>query len=155
MLDKKAIFRGFSTIEIISIVAILSIITSITLPNFRLTLDKYKIEIAARKLAKDLQYIQQKSICKKVEFYIIFDLVNKDNYKIASGFKSRKVELPPGIYIDWVNFAKNELSFSITGAPKQGGTIALKSRAYTLYVVVCIATGRIRVSSIPPGMEGQ
>lgn len=154
MLDKKVIYRGFTTIEVITIIAILSIITSIILPNFKITLDKYKIEIAARKLAKDLLYIQQKSICKKVKYYIIFDQINKDNYKITSGFNLKKIKLPPGVYIDWVNFDKKELGFSPTGAPEQGGTIALKSRSHTLYVVISVSTGRIRIGRVPPGMEG-
>lgn len=153
MLVKRINHSGYTTIEIITVVAILSIMTSLILPNYKFTLDKYKIEIAARKLAKDILYAQQRSICKKVKYHIIFDRITKDNYTIASGFNSRTVNLPPGIYIDWVNFAKYELSFNPVGVPKQGGTIALKSDSKNLYIIVSVATGRVRISNTPPSME--
>lgn len=137
---------GFTTIEIITVITILGIASTMILPNFTLTLDQYKLDIASKKLAKDIMFIQEKSIYDKLIYEILFDMTHKDNYKILKGYKSERVKLPPGIYIDWVNFYRNKLSFSPTGAPRQGGTVALKSKSRTVYVIVSVATGRVRIS---------
>lgn len=155
MLHKNISYYGFTTIEIITVVTILGIMTTMVFPNFKLTLDMYKLDIAAKKLAKDIMFIQEKSIYDKFIYEISFDLTYQDNYKILKGYKSKEIKLPPGVCIDWVNFNRNKLSFSPTGAPRQGGTIALKSKNKTIYIIVSVTTGRVRISDVLPIMEAR
>lgn len=144
---------GFTSIELLAVVAITGILTGVIIPNMKETVENYRLNIAALRLCQDILLIQQNTVSEKSLYKILFDLKDRNFYLIAKGYKSEKINLPSGVYIENVNFKYNTLSFYPTGAPTQGGTIVLKTRNKKLYVIVAVATGRVRISKIPPSSD--
>jgi type II secretion system protein H len=161
MVKKVLLDRGFTLIEIVVVVALVGILSSIVLPDFKKTVDHYKLNVAAQQLSHNIRMVQQKAISEGVPYKILFDMNKRDYYIIKSalnGFQGKVVKLPEGVNFEWTSFttnfnnSKNEntLIFSVSGAPIQAGTVALKNKNERLYVMVTVATGRVRISKIPP-----
>jgi len=144
--------KGFTLIEVILVLAILGLFSIFIVPNFKKTLAKYKLEVAAQELAQNIRITQQKSITEGVSHKIVLDLNKKDNYQMLSGRRGKLIKLPSGVYFDWTTYSEVDktLVFYPTGAPNRGGTIAITNGRDTLFVIVSIATGRVRIGQTPP-----
>jgi len=144
--------NGFTLIELVSVITILGLLSIIVVPDFKKTFGKYKLEVAAQELAQNIRLTQQKSITEGVSYKIVFDLNRKDNYQMLSGRQGKLIKLPSGVYFDWTTYSEVDktLVFYPTGAPNRGGTIAITNGKETLYVIVSIATGRVRIGQTPP-----
>ncbi|HHX22506.1 MAG: GspH/FimT family pseudopilin [Tepidanaerobacteraceae bacterium] len=141
--------KGFSLIEVILVIALLGLLSTLIFPNFKGTLDKYKLEVAAQELAQNIRLAQQKSITEDTSYKI---LLGKNNYQLLSGVKGNLFELPLGVSIEWTTYydLDRTIVFHPSGAPNRGGTICLAGNDNRLYVIVSIATGRIRIGDTPP-----
>lgn len=151
---KKHINRnGYTLIEVIMVIALLGLLSTIALPDFKKTMTKYKLEVAAYELAQNIRLTQQKSISEGITYKIVFDLNQKNSYQMLSSGRGKLIKLPSGVFFDWTTYSEvnKTLSFNPSGAPNQGGTIAIvNGDDNTLYVIVSVATGRVRVSKVPP-----
>ncbi|HHY05173.1 MAG TPA: prepilin-type N-terminal cleavage/methylation domain-containing protein [Thermoanaerobacterales bacterium] len=142
--------KGFTLIEIIVVISIFSVLSLVGLPSFKRTLAHHKLNIAAHQIAQHIRLAQQKALSEGTSYRIIFDLHNKDNYFIKKGNKGQKIYLTKNIVLAWTNFDKDTLIFYMSGAPAQAGTIAIKNNKDKLYIIVSVATGRVRISKTPP-----
>jgi len=144
--------NGFTLIEVVLVIAILGLLSVVAIPNFKNTLAKYKLETAAKELAQNIRVTQQKSITKGVSCKIVLDLNRKDNYIMMSGSRGKMIKLPPGVRLDWTTYSEVDktIAFYPTGAPNRGGTIAITNGRDTLYVIVSVSTGRVRIGYTPP-----
>jgi len=144
--------NGFTLIEVALVVAVLGVLSTIAVPNFKNTLDRYKLEVAAHELAQNIRLTQQKSISEGTTYKILLDLNKKDNYQLVSGRRGKLVKLPQGVFIDWTTYSEVDKSiiFYPTGAPNRGGTIAVTNGKDSLFVIVSVATGRVRIDEVPP-----
>ena len=75
-----------------------------------------------------------------------------DNYQLLRGWKGKLVRLPQGVLLKWSTYDDGTLEFKqSTGAPiPGGGTIAMGYGDKTLYIIVSVATGRVRIGQEPP-----
>jgi len=142
--------RGFTLIETIAATAIFGILCMIAVPNFKAVMEDVKLQLAAQKLAQDIRTIQQQAMSEGENRKILFDMHRRDSYQLLRGINSSRVYLPKGILLSWTNFPNNTLVFTPSGAPQQGGTIALKGEKDKLFVIVNVATGRVRISETAP-----
>ncbi len=144
--------KGFTLIEVVLVIAILGLLSTVAVPNFKNTLAKYKLEMAAKELAQNIQLAQQKAITRGNICKIVLDLHKKDNYMVLSGGRGKMIKLPPGVYFDWTTYydVNNTIVFNPTGAPNRGGTVAITNGKDTLYVIVLLSTGRVRIGHTPP-----
>ena len=146
---KALTHEGFSLIEVILVIALLGLLSSLIFPNFKGSLDKYKLEVAAQELAQNIRLAQQKSISEHTSYKV---LLGKNNYQVLAGVRGNLVKLPSGVSIEWTTYYEVDrtIVFHPSGAPNRGGTICLASNDNRLYVIVSIATGRIRIGNTPP-----
>jgi len=144
--------RGITLIELIIVLAILSIIFSISIPQFNDIIARYELQTTARMVASDLRLAQQMAISKGEYYRILFDLFNRDRYQLLSGTKMiKQVFLPKGVKLSATSFNGNTVMFTPLGAPVPAGRIMLTGRNNeNLFVIVAVATGRVRISSNPP-----
>ncbi|NLZ52781.1 MAG: prepilin-type N-terminal cleavage/methylation domain-containing protein [Thermoanaerobacteraceae bacterium] len=144
--------KGFTLIEVVLVIAILGLLSIIIVPDLKRTLAKYKLEVAAQELAQNIRLTQQKSITEGVSYKIVLDLNRKDNYQMLLGRRGKLIKLPSGVYFDWTTYSEvnKTLVFYPTGAPNRGGTIAIANGEDTLYVIISVATGRVRIGQTPP-----
>lgn len=151
--QRKINSNGYSLIEIVIVIALLGLLSTVAFPNFKKTMARYKLEVAAYELAQNIRLTQQKSISEGITYKIVFDLNQKNSYQMLSFGRGKFIELPSGIFFDWTTYSEvnKTLSFNPSGAPNQGGTIAIvNGDDNTLYVIVSVATGRVRVAKVPP-----
>lgn len=132
--------------------AILGLLSTIAVPNFKNTLARYKLQVAAHELAQNIRITQHKSITEGVSHKIMLDLHNRDNYQLLTGSRGKRIKLPPGVYLDWTTYSEVDktIVFYPTGAPNRGGTIAITNGKDSLFVIVSVATGRVRIDDTPP-----
>lgn len=142
--------QGYTLIEVMAVISLLGLITLLGVPNFRNHWSNYQLSTAAEEVAQNIRLAQKRSISEGIFCKIFFDLEEKTSYRIVLGYKSTKYNLPKEVYFQWNNFSNDTLIFNPSGAPSQGGTVAIAKDGRTLYVIVAVATGRTRVGDNPP-----
>jgi prepilin-type N-terminal cleavage/methylation domain-containing protein len=142
--------RGFTLIEIIVVVALIAMLSTIILPDFKSNLRDYRLNIAARQMAQNIRLVQQKAMSEGVPWRIVFHS-SSNNYKINQGFKLwKQVNLPDGVEFVYIGFSEKTLTFYPSGAAVPAGTVKLTNNSKSLYIIVSVATGRVRISENPP-----
>lgn len=149
-MEVKDYNRGFTLIELNAVICLLGLAVLLCVPNFKYTLQNYQLTASAQELSQNIRLAQKLAITEGVAYRVLLDLDNKITYRITAGYKAKRFDLPSGVYFDWTNFPKSTLEFYPSGAPNQGGTIALKNKNTSLYIIVSVATGRVRIGKTPP-----
>lgn len=148
--------HGFTLIELILVIALLGITTSLTLPRFVGILEAQSLSSGAQELASELRYAQSLALagnCRhRVEFILEqrkFNLYSERDGRLTL-LESK--ELPQGIDYEAVTFKKTAgmdgpwAGFTNRGSPSSGGTVILRNRhGNTLELTVMLATGRVLV----------
>lgn len=150
--------RGFTLIELMTVMAIIGIVILITVPNFYNYVSRQRLESAALQIASDIRYLQQIALAEQSASYYIVFYTKYEYYNLMKNTKViKKVELPLGVNLYNTNFNnnsyinKNKLIINAKGLPTPtGGTIILCSEGINKYIVVASITGRVRISDIPP-----
>ena len=145
--------RSFSLIETLTITVILLILFGVgTMGYLRYLARDYALINWALILASDIRGLQLSSIHERDYSKLYLDFFSMKRYVLVypSGEKVEKA-LSEGISIASSSFGgTGYLSFSPSGAPLQGGYISLTDGKRKLYVIVAVATGRVRISEKPP-----
>ncbi len=153
---KKENENGFTLLEIIIVTVIIALISVIAIPSISQLKGKHDLERTARMMVSEFNFVQQTALAYgktcRIEF---FTQVNA--YRLRMPGETRLIWLPEGISIASNNFPAIDgggyrlLSFNRNGAPNRGGTISLANeRGDRLYIIIYLATGRIRISETPP-----
>jgi len=148
---------GVTLVELLVVVALLGIILSVAVPRFYDFVPRIQLESAARGLSAEFRLAQQKAITTGKRCTIRFYLYGH-RYRTFYPGSSESIDLPTGISYATINFPSDDgaygirrLYFNRSGAPNRGGTVGLKNEyGDRIYVIVTPATGRVRISDIPP-----
>jgi prepilin-type N-terminal cleavage/methylation domain-containing protein len=152
---------GFTLIEVIIAVVILSIVAAVTVPSWSTASDTSQALAAVRIVAADLEYAQSVAITYRKSVTVTFD-VDDDSYTVkdASGFLThpfRKDDFEVAMddmsgteeaEISAAEFgspATATLVFDETGTPTAGGTVKIQAGNATHTITVSGATGRVTV----------
>ena len=122
-----SIKKGFTLVEIIVIISILSVLFSLTLPLSRRFSSSLYLHTSARALASELRQLQSRSVLR---------------YQ-SSSFDPAKFMLPPGIKFK----TTCDIGFSPSGFPPPGksGTLTLQDPGGRTRKVIVSSAGRIRL----------
>lgn len=145
--------RGFSLIELLFVIMLAAVVSIITLPKYNTIITRYELKVTAGQIAADLRLVQQMAVSKDKTYRIIWDVENRNCYFISDATKIlRKVTLPKGIKIDYTSFRNNTTKILPSGAPEPAGSIAITSldKKNKVYIIVSVATGRVRISENAP-----
>lgn len=145
MKDKK----GFTLIELILYICILSIILTIPLLKIGI-LDNYKERQELKELIRDINYARNHSISKSAIYSVRVDM-SRNSYIIEDyssepkQFVKEKV-LESGLEFLTTNLDSDSITFNKTGRPRNAGTISLTNRkGTTIKVSISPVTGRVSV----------
>ena len=142
--------RGFTIIELIVIVAIILVLTTLSVNGLSNLLQWNKLNTIAIQLRADLRLAQANAFYEGVYYKIEFwTALNRYRiYKQTELYKDVQLE---DVNLFNTNFTGNNLYFYPSGVPSQGGTVTLKNnRGKVLYVIMTPVTARIRISTKPP-----
>ncbi|MGI6065457.1 MAG: pilus assembly FimT family protein [Bacillota bacterium] len=145
--------KGFTLVELICVLTIVSILMGIAVPKFSHSLARWELDVAAWKMAIHIRKWQQKAVTEQ-----------RFGLRLVIDQKSRKFHLKDGSVIketyDMSNLLKS-ISFSPedfymvefypTGVTSAAGTYALENyQGAFKYIVILNSTGRVRISSKRP-----
>ncbi|ADD02328.1 conserved hypothetical protein [Thermoanaerobacter mathranii subsp. mathranii str. A3] len=144
--------EGLTLIELVTVLAILSVIVLIVIPSsnfFDTTMSNVRLTLIAHEVVSDLRYIQQKSIFEGEILYFKSKLDNTGYYinRYDDNKNVRTKNLPKGIKISKKDGGKVEIYFNQMGTPIGACTITLKNdKGSEIYISVAVVTGRIMIS---------
>ncbi|MDY6854100.1 MAG: GspH/FimT family pseudopilin [Thermodesulfobacteriota bacterium] len=148
--------KGFSLIELLVIVAILGIISTIAIPNITAWIPKYRLKSTTRDIFSTLQLARMRAIAVGVEYQVSFDL-NNETYYISKGNSSsgsvswtqenEVSSAPNGIDIASLSGGLTNLHFHPTGSSSNGTTITINNtNGDEKKISILAATGRIKIT---------
>lgn len=145
--------NGYTLAELLVVVAIIGVVALIVLPVHR-QLTGWPLQGAALELSARVREMRHAAIATGQRTTLVFYLFEAF-YKAECPERVTWVRLPEGVSFMATNFpldgGRPTLSFRFTGAPNQGGHVALRDRrGNRLFVIVTPVTGRVRVAEQPP-----
>lgn len=143
--------RGFTLLELMAVMLLVSLLLFLTVPHFTGFLDDYRLRSEASNLAQYLRYVRSQAVMDGYAGDVLF-FADGRRYFIKTD--NRLVTVSDGICL-YNNFGSiggtPTCRFLPSGAPSRGGHVLLLNRqGHKKYVIVGVATGRIRVSDQPP-----
>lgn len=138
---------GYTLIELLVVLMLMAILAAIAWPTLRVGLDRFALEEASWRLAREIRQVQQQAIVREEAIRIQFQYKLR-RCVIASSPEIEDVfHLPTGISMEGTTFRKNEVVFHPSGSPSSGGTVTLvNDRGEKRFVMVTVGAGRVRVA---------
>lgn len=146
--------RGFSLLELIAVIVILAIISAIAAPRYSLAIQRYRLEMAANRVAADISLAKSYARAKGSSATISFS-ASSSSYSIAGLTSTERageahgVDLsrdPFGVSIQSVDFAgTNTLTIKGYGTPTSGGTVRLRLGDLSKTISVAAGSGEVSV----------
>lgn len=142
--------NGFTVIELIIVISIISILGCILVPSFHL-LEKATLKKAAIELRMNILYTQRRAIKDNKRYWLRF--YNLQNvYTISSSAFSpphKKIQLSSDIKMEEIVFSTpKEIKYTIKGTTGSGGHLYLKSKNHRVKLTVMPGTGRVKIYEI-------
>lgn len=154
--------RGFTIIEVLFTVVLMSILLGIAVPDLRDFHARHELRVAAQQMASNIRGFQQEAWSTRSEgltpennSFIVTFWPGIEKYKLertGNGAWSRVVVFNAGVDLMSTSFKSDKLIIGLSGVSTLGGTVYLQSKRTgdLLHVIVTSRTGRVRVSQKPP-----
>ncbi|MCY2931992.1 MAG: GspH/FimT family protein [Planctomycetota bacterium] len=151
--------EAFSLVELIVVVAILAIAAAMVIPELQDT-KQFQAMSAARVLATDLEYARDTAITMQTPVTVTFNVQGR-SYTLSNASGTLVHPMTKAAYT--VAFASQSgsgavglvsasfggapaVTFDVTGAPNQAGTVRLQAGSFPYTVQVYQATGRVKAT---------
>jgi len=142
--------KGFTLIELMVVVVIISLLLTLSLNGLDNLMQWNKLNVAASILSSELKNTQSRAFYEGVYYKLQF-WPPLNRYRIYKQTELHKEIQLEDIDLFNTNFTDNNLYFYPSGVPGQGGTVTLKNkRGKVLYVIMTPVTARVRISPDPP-----
>jgi len=129
--------RGYTLIEVMTVIAIIGISTSITIPNVIGWLPKYRLRSGAEEIQSTLQLARLGAIKQNTDATVNFNTINHTFVAAIAGKTIKSGRMPSGITIDSITIPSSKVQFDSRGLANtwignivvknnQGGTKTIK-----------------------------
>ncbi len=144
-------FRGFTLIELMVVIVLVSILLAIAVPSFKEVLARRKLEGAANELSADLQYVRSQSVSRNADVALT---TAASGYTIccdASGANYKVVALDPTLNLN----SGVTVTYSALRAMANATTITVaSSRTAASLQLSTNLMGRVSLCSPGGGLKG-
>lgn len=145
-LSKKK--EGFTMIELLIALAVLSIVTVISLPVYRQIKPTLDLNTETRDIASDLRYAQQLSVTEQINHNVVFNSVLNSyeiiNSQTSSVIKSKNIN--SNISISSISgLASSTATFNVTGAATEAGSIILANSNNATTTISIKPSGYVKI----------
>lgn len=141
--------KGFTLIESLLVLSILTIITGIAFLQLKPLHDSRKIDFFFEQLQDDLLYCQQYAISHSEQVKVVFNEV-ESKYHIRGGSRNYIIldrQYDPSVQIDYSTLGTT-LYFNSNGNIQKAGTIRVKYKDTTYKITFLLGKGRFYVSKV-------
>ncbi|MGA1825828.1 MAG: GspH/FimT family pseudopilin [bacterium] len=115
---------GFTVTELAMVMAILSILAVVTIPNIKAMMPRIRLNSAAQRIVTDLQFARIRAIARRKEYQVVFS-GDTESYKIEEGAKAYGSSWP-GTIVDTIrDFDDVNNSYYFKGIDFDAGNITL------------------------------
>jgi type IV fimbrial biogenesis protein FimT len=138
--------EGFTLIELLIGIAIIAVLASISVPNFRPLMTKYRLDGAARQLMGDLMTARMRAVSQNRNVEIFFS--NNHQYKICNDAicdGNAQLKDIQTNYSDVTLASNNNPIFSPKGTATNLPTITLTNSSGSKTISIAI-TGRVKIN---------
>ncbi len=149
---------GFTLWEMMAVIGIIAVLSTIVMPNFLGWIPKYRLGSAARDLLSALQYARLAAVKHNVDVQVVF-LPDQDHYRVFTDYNGNRNQdadeptiksaaMPAGVYLKETNFSGDIFNFNGRGlASGSGGTISIANHRNDLTKIRVNRTGNSRILS--------
>ncbi|MDS1030063.1 prepilin-type N-terminal cleavage/methylation domain-containing protein [Bacillota bacterium LX-D] len=147
--------QGFSLLELVVILTIISFLTFIYIPSLGKTIEKQNLINAARIMTVNLREARQLAISEERNITVLFRRQRvpqePNSYVIRYGPTEtyKKIFIKSGISLVKTTFTLETLTFNTIGNCNAGTVILETPNGGKMYVIVD-SVGRVRTSDVPP-----
>jgi prepilin-type N-terminal cleavage/methylation domain-containing protein len=140
--------KGFSLIEMVIVLAIIGIITTIGLPVYRQIKPTLDLNAETRDIASDLRYAQQLAVTEQSNYTVEFDpVLNKytiTNVETSSVIKHKNIN--DNISIQSITGLVSDTAiFNVTGAAVDSGVITLANTNNATTTISIKPSGYVKI----------
>jgi prepilin-type N-terminal cleavage/methylation domain-containing protein len=154
--------RGFSLVELVLVICILSIIAGMAVPRFANAVTRNRAEAAAKRVVEDLTLAQRRARLSSAPQHVLFD-GTAGTYRLAgladpdhpgAEYVVRLGDPPYEVSIANIVFGTDsEIIFDGYGVPDTGGSLIVQVSDYARLISIAAGTGRVTVTETPPVSE--
>jgi prepilin-type N-terminal cleavage/methylation domain-containing protein len=129
---------GFTLIEMITVIAVTAVISSIAIPNMISWQSNYRLSASAREIMSTLQLGRLKAIRENADVVIAFNPVSDSYTATVGGQTFRDREMPAGVDLDNTTFG-GTIQFDGRGLPDVSGDVVLTNSIGSRTITVSLA----------------
>jgi prepilin-type N-terminal cleavage/methylation domain-containing protein len=134
--------RGFSLLELMVVIGIIAILSTIAIPSFFQWLPKHRIGSAAREVKSTLEFARSNAIRTNADVTVNFDWDNERLTVVdADAVTLRTRQLPGDVDLDDIDLGA---SVTFTGhgfSDKSGGVVVVNTSDNTLILSITLTVG--------------
>jgi type IV fimbrial biogenesis protein FimT len=152
--------RGFSLVEVLVVIAILAIVLTIAVPNFKKYIHNTNLKSAGRELAGDILNIKQTAVAQGVNYKVLLSQ-SGNNYIIVKGGPNsndvydyaNEINKTPSSFasyvtINSVNYTSDQIVFKPRGTTSAGNITLINDIGSTMKITSNLM-GKVSVDYTP------